>query len=314
MLNFLISGNPKKGKKVNVKSELKEAEKMLKDLNNTENGDILLESPRNEPPSKYTRSVIRPVLATKPTKGQTAQQQKSNKPGNNTEVKAQPNKAAVPGSSPVDERAVKDQRYADALSKWNKPEIKIYESNNVVEQKTIPAAQNQKKDQAAPTPAQSAISRSTTANKHSAKTQSSAKSQESRTKPSTNSQPGNTKSPVLASSKSSDRNSAAASKLSATSRGTGKSSTKHTIKPTTKESAAKAASKIPSNPAPKASLNSPSVFNQPSSTGATLNKPADTVSMHSRISVITEESETDVDFYEKLMAKYGIELSDDEDD
>lgn len=40
---------------------------------------------------------------------------------------------------------------------------------------------------------------------------------------------------------------------------------------------------------------------------------ADTVSVNSRISVITEESE-DEDFYDKLMAKYGIELSDDDDD
>lgn len=41
---------------------------------------------------------------------------------------------------------------------------------------------------------------------------------------------------------------------------------------------------------------------------------ADAISISSKISVITEESETDVDFYEKLMAKYGIELSDDDDD
>lgn len=41
----------------------------------------------------------------------------------------------------------------------------------------------------------------------------------------------------------------------------------------------------------------------------------DAVSVNSRISVITEESEEeDEDFYEKLMAKYGIELSDDDED
>lgn len=52
-----------------------------------------------------------------------------------------------------------------------------------------------------------------------------------------------------------------------------------------------------------------------SSTGlASMNRTLDAVSIDSRISAITEESETGVDFYEQLMAKYGIELSDDDDD
>ena len=42
-------------------------------------------------------------------------------------------------------------------------------------------------------------------------------------------------------------------------------------------------------------------------------RPVDTASISSKISIISEESEAGVDFYEKLMAKYGIELSDDED-
>lgn len=42
-------------------------------------------------------------------------------------------------------------------------------------------------------------------------------------------------------------------------------------------------------------------------------KAPDVISVSSRISVITEESETGDDFYEQIMAKYGIELSDDDD-
>ena len=51
-----------------------------------------------------------------------------------------------------------------------------------------------------------------------------------------------------------------------------------------------------------------------SSTAVTSNNLLDTISVNSKISAITEESETGADFYEQLMAKYGIELSDDSDD
>ena len=51
-----------------------------------------------------------------------------------------------------------------------------------------------------------------------------------------------------------------------------------------------------------------------SSTAVTSNNLLDTTSVNSKISAITEESETGADFYEQLMAKYGIELSDDSDD
>lgn len=43
-------------------------------------------------------------------------------------------------------------------------------------------------------------------------------------------------------------------------------------------------------------------------------KMSEVRSASSRISAITEESETTDDFYEQIMAKYGIELSDDDSD
>ena len=67
---------------------------------------------------------------------------------------------------------------------------------------------------------------------------------------------------------------------------------------------------------PKAPLGSTLVIHpQDNSKSVDVRKSVfDTHSISSQISAITEESETGDDFYDKLMAKYGIELSDDDDD
>ena len=325
-VKFMIAGNPKKGKKVNVKSELKEAEKMLKDLNNnTDNVDRLLESPQREPQTKYARTVPK---SNKPSVNNASKQTAnlsaktgSSKQASQTTTRTEPNKAAVTASSPADERAAKDQRYAEALSKWNKPEVKIYESKGTVEEKIIPAQPSeQNPDQKTKQQIKQASTNPTTrktVNNSGTKIQSSTKPKSQSTTASK--PPPNIKFHSVEAQQSSKKPTPS-TKTSAASQKSGKPTTQTASKTTTQpanKASAQPSSKTntkPVHPEQKAAPKPSSVFDQPSSTGAILNKPVDTVSMHSRISVITEESETDVDFYEKLMAKYGIELSDDEDD
>jgi len=82
--------------------------------------------------------------------------------------------------------------------------------------------------------------------------------------------------------------------------------TTQTIKPSARESIAKL--EVSNKLDIAGSVNSSTTNILPDS-----KKAPDVISVSSRISVITEESETGDDFYEQIMAKYGIELSDDDD-